>query len=159
MKPDGDIRSCRQQSEAPSDSRMGVKANNFLRGGSLPPEDFNDKTGDSNKFVVILIRQSWPDRSCSTLGLRRSSFPIKVAGITFGSQENLDLETGEAAPSTQPQQRGTTNPFWKFGENRNSRRSVTPLRKTPRPPPVDTTTLWKSVARLPLFRLWRVHDL
>ena len=52
MKPDGDIRSCRQQSEAPIDSRMGVKANNFLRGGSLPPEDFNDKTGDKTKDLV-----------------------------------------------------------------------------------------------------------
>ena len=51
MRPDD--RSYRQQSEAPTtDIRMGVQAgapggtSNFMRGGSLPPEDYHDKTGD-----------------------------------------------------------------------------------------------------------------
>ena len=58
-------------------------------------------------------------------GLRRSLFPIKVAGITFGSQESLDdQDCGEKARGQKQ-----TNPFWKFGDRRENRRSVTPLRK------------------------------
>ena len=71
----------------------GSASSRELRGGSEPPRDFNEKTG-----------------------LKRSVFPIKVAGITFGSQENLNQLDDD-----QP-----VNPFLKFGQR--TRRSVTPLR-------------------------------
>ena len=73
---------------------MQLESGREMRGSSEPPRDFNEKTG-----------------------LRRSVFPIKVAGITFGSQENLNDEEQ------------CVNPFLKFGAS--SRRSVTPMRVKP----------------------------
>ena len=55
MRPDD--RSYRQRSEAPNENRMGVKTHAaagsaLMRGGSLPPEDYHDKTGDT-KHVTL----------------------------------------------------------------------------------------------------------
>ena len=75
-----------------------MSAPRVLRGSSEPPIDYHVKTG-----------------------LKKSCHPIKLAGVTMGSQENLVLSDDEGSKGD--------NPYSVFGKR--LRRSVTPLRTLP----------------------------
>ena len=90
-----------------------------IRGNSEPPVDYHSKTG-----------------------LKKSGCPIKVAGITMGSQENLALSDDERA----------NDPYSIFGKR--LRRSITPIRMVTKQEEKNSTLPRSNKSENRTFQKW-----